>query len=1088
MRRMRTFLLWLTGRRLRASWRLLLVSFVAVLLGTTVIAATSLYNDTLAERGLQHALRTAPQDTLNAQLVISDRPLGEKEYRSLQTAVEGSVSKRLGGLLLEQHRFGRTETVTMVEPARSRPGLQGFVFFQTAFQEHSTLVRGRWPQLSQPTAEPGRLEVVVGQELARRVQWDVGFEVDVRPPDSPASDALLLTIVGIAVPTDPKEEYWLGDVRLFRLIETMQGPFIPMFIPERDFFASIAARYPTMPGSFWWRLYLDSDSVSTSSIGGVTSGLSSLEHDVNNLYPRSLLLTSLDRQLDVYQERLNLAQVPIFLFAALVVSVLLYYLWVVSGMLARSRGHEVILLRSRGASLLQTVLLFGIGEAMLVVLPAVALGPPLAFLLVRYPFGASLFGGAVSTLPSITLTSYGLSTLVGLLALAVLSSASLLAGLGSVASSLRERSRPATTLALHRYHIDLLLLAMVGLAWWQLRGRGGFITSQLVGEGVDVSPLTLVGPALGLFAAALVMLRAFPMVTRLLAKAAERLAAPWLLHGLRRVARDASLYSALCLLLTLSIALGIFGAMFSATLQDARSSQSLYKVGGEVVASTSFPLPSAQLAASIAALSDIPEVRAVSPVVRTTGSLVKGGPTMTMEVLSVDPETFAETAWFRSDFATKSLKGLMDPLKAPVPPNVGIPLPSDAQEVGVWTRPSRRFDGLNLWVHLVGANGAARDLFLGELAIPDWRFFSASFPEDGVAVRPFSVLSFFLTTGSLGKSGTGQLLLDDLSAIGPGGTTVVDAFDRAGPWVTFPTPYLAEDTVRQVGPSQARDGGALAFDWPAAISQDLRGVILPVVPTPLPVVAGPPFNIGDELLVSINRVLIPVRVAETAKFFPPLDPRRGSFLVLSTEHYLRYADAMPYGVVEYPNQLWLGLEPGAPAESTIAAIREALPPSMALTDSRAEADAAKQDPLTAGGWRSLVLLSLLALAGTAILGLLLFAALLVQTGRVELAVLETLGFSRMNVFALVAFEFAVVGVIGILAGVGIGLWIGRWALGYLSAQGLTEASLPPVSLSIDGTLSGLAIAGAVVAAGLAAAVALLATWRMRASSVLRSAE
>lgn len=513
---MRTFLLWLTERRLRASWRLLLVSFVAVLLGTTVIAATSLYNDTLAERGLQHALRAAPQSTLNAQLVISDRPLGEKEYRALQTDVEGSVSKRLGDLLQEQHRYGRTENLAVVEPSRSRP-LQGFVFFLTGFQEHSTLVQGRWPQPSQPAAEPGKLpsklEVVVGEELARRLRWDLGFEVAVRPPDS--SDALMLTIVGIAVPTDPEEEYWLGDVSLFRLIETMQGTFIPIAIPEPDFFASIAARYPTMPGSFWWRLYLDSDSVSTGSIGRVTSGLSSLEHDVNKLYPRSLLLTSLDTQLDAYQKRLDLAQVPIFLFAALVVSVLLYYLWVVSGMLARSRGHEVILLRSRGASLLQTVLLFGIGEAILVVLPAVALGPPLAFLLVRYPFSASLFGGGISTLPGVTLTSYGLSALVGLLALAVLSSAVLLAGLGGVASSLRERSRPATTLALHRYHIDLLLLALVGLAWWQLRGRGGFITSQLVGEGVDVSPLTLVGPALGLFAAALVMLRAFPIVTKI---------------------------------------------------------------------------------------------------------------------------------------------------------------------------------------------------------------------------------------------------------------------------------------------------------------------------------------------------------------------------------------------------------------------------------------------------------------------------------------------------------------------------------------------------------------------------------------------
>ncbi|MBM3947082.1 MAG: FtsX-like permease family protein, partial [SAR202 cluster bacterium] len=137
------------------------------------------------------------------------------------------------------------------------------------------------------------------------------------------------------------------------------------------------------------------------------------------------------------------------------------------------------------------------------------------------------------------------------------------------------------------------------------------------------------------------------------------------------------------------------------------------------------------------------------------------------------------------------------------------------------------------------------------------------------------------------------------------------------------------------------------------------------------------------------------------------------------------------------------------------------------------------------GWKSLVLLGLIALVGAAVLGFVLFAALSVRTGRVELAVLETIGFSRANVFFLVALEFAVVGIIGLVSGAAIGLWVGRWVLSYLATQGLTQASLPPVAMSVDGTLSGLTVAGAVSAALLAALFALFAVWRVRASTVLR---
>ena len=1084
------FLVWLTRRRVRASWRLLLVPFAAVLLGTTIISATVLYTDTFAERGLQHALRSSPQDTLNAQLIISERPLGEREYRKLQVSVERAVNSRLSPFLLDQARYGRTDTFQIVETALNRPALQGYTFFLTGFEEHSALVEGRWPRAAatgQQSDAKLPMEIAIGQDLARRMRWSLGLELAIWPSGIDRSEAVFLHVVGIVAPKNPTDVFWLGSLDLFKLIESDTGNFVPLYLSETDFFGGMGARFPVMPGDFWWRLYLDSQGLTSGQVKPVTDGLQGLETDINKLFPRSLLSTSLDTRLQEYQRRLGLAKVPIYLFSTMIVAVLLYYLWVVSSLLARSRGPELALLRSRGASLAQTVLVMGGAEGLMLVLPAVVIGPVLAFLLVCFPLNDSLFTGqGPEVMPGFSAGAFGLSALVGLLAIVVLSLSSLVAARGDVMGAVRQRSRPSSTLALHRSYVDVFLLLVLGVVWWQLRDRGGFITSRLLGEGVNVSPFTLIGPAVGLLAAALLMLRLFPLAMRILARAAERLGTPWLLHGLRRVARDANLYGALCLLLTLAIALGVFGAVFSATLQDARTSQALYKVGGDVVVQVPFALSAEQVTGNKSGIADVPGVEVATLVRRAQGSLAKGGQSMPVAMLAVQPATFAETAWYRRDFSPRSLESLLGPLSLPGLQQAGVPLPEGSRSVTVHARPNKAYAGLNLWAHVADANGVTRSLFVGELATADWRFLGAELPNDQNLAPPFRVMGFFMTTGLRGNIGSGELLLDDLGVVTPAGRTqVVENFDRPFQWTTFPHRGASEDTAKQVGPSQARSGGALAFTWTSPIGQDARGIFQSVVPTPLPVIAGPPFKEGDVLLVAVNRVLIPVRVEGAASFFPTLDPRRGSFIVVNLEHYVRYANGMPFGAAEPANELWLSLQPGVDRDATVAAVRKALPPFASLSDREAEAEVAEQDPLTAGGWRSLVLLGLLGLVGATVLGFTLFAVLSVQTGQVELAVLEAIGFSRMNIFLLVSLEFAVVGAIGLAAGIGIGLWTGRWALDYLAAQGITQASLPPVVLGFDVGLGGVAVAGAVAAAVLAAFLALLAVWHMNASAVLR---
>ena len=95
------------------------------------------------------------------------------------------------------------------------------------------------------------------------------------------------------------------------------------------------------------------------------------------------MLSGLDNRVVDYQRELTLARVPLYLFIALVVLVILYFLALVMGLLSRYRAEEAGLLRSRGGSILQVSGLLIAWEG-LMTLVAVVVGPFLALAIVRW--------------------------------------------------------------------------------------------------------------------------------------------------------------------------------------------------------------------------------------------------------------------------------------------------------------------------------------------------------------------------------------------------------------------------------------------------------------------------------------------------------------------------------------------------------------------------------------------------------------------------------------------------------------------------------------------------------------------------------
>ena len=1063
-------------------------------MAVTLVSVAAVHSRTLAEVGLQHKLATSPtRELLNLQLILQDRPLGRQDYDRLDSVAGEAVQDHLGWLSSGLHRFGRTEFLPFVRseeaplPARGFP--TAYPFFQEGFQDHARLVSGRWPQESQ-VARVGDLllmEGVVGAEAARDLGLSTDMTIYLVPFRTAPQERVAITIVGIVEPLDTEDLYWFRDLSRFRLALQDGADVVPLYVGETAFFDGMGVRYPMLLGTYYWYVSLDVESLTAGTASQASQALDALEKDVNRRFPRALMITTLSNLISEYQRDVSLARVPLFLFMSLVTSVVLYFLVLITVMLSRDRGAEAAMMRSRGASVLQVGAILGLGEGVAIALPAVLLGPFLGWLIAGLLTTGDAGLGQVSA--KLSPSVFAAAGVAGLVAVAVFLASGMGIARRGIVQFLRERTRLPQRPALYRYAIDLLALVAMGLVWYQARGRGGFLTERLLGGGLEADLSLMLAPALVLLAAALILLRALPIALRLVAESVSPTGVLWLVHGLKRMARDPLQHGTLAILVMLATSLGVFGATFGATLTQSQGDQARYAVGGELVVTP----PKLNLADPTKERSrilvEVPGVRRVANVYRSEIAAPGGGPNGEgYTLLAVDPSNLSSVAWFREDFADEGLRELLAPLMRQPSIRRRILLPEGTDRLGAWVRVERSQPSISLWARLGDSFGQYESVSLGNLAASGWTYLDAPLPEETQLEPPVALSGLHLSSGQFTGQGGGSVALDDVTAVVGGEATVLEGFETDGPWTRLPNLGIAPDTlVRTDEAAHSGRAGAL-FTWTEAMGGASRGLVVPIVPLPLPAIGSAGFHLGQELVGRLGDYPLGVSVDGVAEFFPTLYPGRDPFLIVSLDHLNGYLGLLRGPRAVRATEFWVGLQDDADRAQTIGAIQEILTTDGFVRDRGAMAQQAERSPLAGGAWSGLALLAAVAIGAVVTIGFALYAGLSVKRARVELGVLQAIGFSRWQVGKVLALEGMVVAGIGAAVGVATGLWMGRWTLGYLEITSGGQPIVPPMTMVTSEWLAIVALAMVAVGVVLATLLALVLALRLRVHEVLRVEE
>lgn len=679
-------------------------------------------------------------------------------------------------------------------PRPPREATQVRFFTTPDLDTRLTVFRGVFPPplLGLPIPEDAPLRIAIGERVAESTGTDVGDRFFLRPFSGLPGVFEYVEVAAIVVPVDPDAtiwgiddpaamvyldqatfDVWMGQIPLDPGEDLTSDGTDPWNRTVRGFAGPTATQR--------WRVPLAVETVTLEDLDEIQSRINQFKAEVakeaGGTIPTSTFLPLL---IDEFSTRSVVIGGPILAMLALVVGGAIYFLVYTSALTVEREGADLALLKSRGASTWQTVGIH-LGQSLFVAAAAAAAAPFVARFLVgvtgRVPPLSDLTGGEPLDVTQVSpVTGWLLAgAAITFLAMGVAIVPYLRRGVLELRSL---AARPGTKSVWQRYNLDLFAIALSLVVLFQLSQRG-FVNTT--GDEATLDPLAIVFPLLLLFSGALILLRIFPLLLRVVGWAMTKSRSLSLSLPGWHLGRNPIPYGRLALLVWLTTGLGAFALTYAATLEQSFVDRAEFAAGADV-----------RVVADQAGYLDDPEGAIGSPVLRTDGAPRQSG--RRAEVLAIEPASFSEVVTWRSDFGADDPADLFALLRPDgTAPDVGVELPPGSTKLQVdavvvpmslaaQAEGGSAGNNYRLLVKVIDAKTRVWTMVSDIEITPDgWRTVSVDLTvgENDFPTPPLPPLS--LHTMWIERSAAGGLavdgdsvLMDDLIVIADGEQTILD--------------------------------------------------------------------------------------------------------------------------------------------------------------------------------------------------------------------------------------------------------------------------------------------------------------------------
>jgi ABC-type lipoprotein release transport system permease subunit len=1077
-------------KRSLANWRLLSTVLVGVIVAVALLSSAPLYSNAINDLGLKHTLENRVIELIDLQVYAPNYYVNQEEYTDATALIEQQVSRNIRPVIRQQEIWVKSQTFYAYYTDRPTPEGQyqpkgHFQIFSNLI-DHIDIIDGRYyeaapaglteEQLEDPDFA---IEGLIGSETAEKFQVGVGDYLIFEGGYGDNKNQLKIKLVGIIDPKDPNDELWFLNTDIFTVPQgSEEPPVAPIFIPQETLFNVYPYIFKDGRATFNWLYFVDIEKINSTNADTIKNAIRRMEKQLLTNLPRSGLFTILDSIIIEYQGKLMFTQIPLFLIVFQIAAIILYYLITVSNMLIDREQGEIALFRSRGASTWQVIGIY-IMEGVVISAVGAAIGPFLG------AFAFSLLGRTASFL---SLTGGGLLPIRysnSVLILAVTAAALCLLALlvpaiqaarRGVVHQRQAAARPPTKPFWQRYYLDIVLLILGGVLYWELHSRGSLLTMDVFG-GLGMDPLLLITPMLMLVAVAIVFLRIFPLLISLATRLSKYVGnAPFVL-GLWYMARNPVHYSRLILLLVMAASVGMFSATFLGTLDKSYVERTMYTAGGDVRLTDLNNRHSSKDSLE-ERYTSVEGVENVGVAYRNEGRVGTMFTETEFTMLAVDPEQMRNIAWFREDFADITLGEIMDILEQDKPVEEGILIPDGSETIGGWFYSEEDNLPVEIYVRVKDGKGRYMDISLGMPEPGSWQFLEnrlTLFSSNELLPPPVSLSCIYIRTEGGGGFGGGlqALYMDNLQVTGPYSAepVIIEDFEDVSEWQVSPDDMSgslsgsqsATGTFR-IDKMQVHNGESSGrFGWNSRGS-NRRAIYANLDDRPLAAVVSRSFLENARVQEnSFIQARLPgqymyITAVDTIEYFPSLDPGDKGFILVNLDRLLNVRNRQLSSTV-YPNEVWLTLSQDS--ELRAAAVSELEGGTLGAREFYYRDEMLEKlqtDPLAGAGWGGMLTIAFLGVILVSSLGFIVYSYLSAQQRQLDFAILRTLGFSLRQIIGLVCFEQLFI----IIVGMGLGTIIGE-RLSYIMMPflQLTEQGvrvLPPFILTVNWGTIGMAYA------------------------------
>lgn len=1126
----------LVSRRGATQWRLRAALLLGVIVAATLLASVPIYTRAMADLGLGFAIREKLQATPSTDVEASQVPLASPGGLAFQKEIAGRIQERIGWFTGQQLRFvrlpapytgddGRVHytgfTLAAAGAALPQGPLRprGVIQSLSGYEQHVRVTAGRLPHA---VGEGAPIEVAMPTKGAQAAGLKPGdtFQLadsfddcerhparEGQPPDPPctpkisAGFSMQAVLTGTVEPLDPKEPYWRGQADFFFAAapgNEVQPLQTPIFVPEATLFGPLASRLPYYPVQMDWYSIANPAKITAANEQKADAGIVGLRDDLFRV--GAFTDAPLEGTLSAFRTQLSYMQTPLLLLLLQIAGIALFYVAIVAATVVERQSDEIALLRSRGASLRQTLAVYLI-EGLFLSVPAVLLAPFLAAgavaLLGKTPTFNAVTHGAF--LPASVLPlAFPLALAGALLSLLALLLPAFLAARRTGVTVKQRQARPRPSV-IRRYYLDLVLVGFAAILLLELQQRGSVYTPGSA-AGLSSDPLLLLSPALFTLAAAALILRFYPLILRLLARLIGGVAGTSVALGLWQMVRNAGQYTRLGLLLMMAVSVGTFAASYSGTATRSFRERVLYSSGVDLRALDPSNLEGDTGRALDQKLKGIAGVADSSSALRLQVTLAGVGQTgPPFQLLGVEPTAASRLLWSRPGLSPQPLPAMLDDLRASG--SAGIAIPGQPAAFSIWANPTVVRPGTTAWVRFLDGNGHEEQYELGVLNFTGWHKLTASLmPKVGdqieMPVYPLTLSSVIFTEASnmIGTQ-SNPVYLDDFSATDAAGKEqVVEDFEGSTPWSVLQTQTQLQDQLERSSAAAHTGSAGLKLTFRTGSTTGLRGIYPGDAGVPLPAIASTDFlriagiGAGGVTSVALGDATVPVRVAAVSDLFPTLDPADGPFLVVNRDAFLSWANRFQDAGADSPNEAWVRVAPGANRQQVMTALAGPGFDFGQFVDEAALLQQNQQDPLVAAGGSGILLAAFVALLVLIAVAFIVGLIASIQRRRVEFAVVRVLGLRRRQLLGLLAFEYAVVAALGIGAGLFLGRQISGTMLSFLDVTETGRKVVPPFVVTTNWAVVLGGCAALVVVFLIGAAIATRLFLAQREGPLLRNTE